>query len=196
MLKTRAIVLKKVKYSESDLIVQLLIPEGGALSLMARGAQKSRKRFGGGVLEPCHHIEIQYQKSNRVDGLGILSEAHVIEDFQGLRTDYDRIELALWILDAVGKVSQEGDTQSAALFNLLGHGLKNLASVPDIKKFQVHFSLRFLHQQGVLDLEPWMKPWLAIPLASAATTELPDFQDRQAYWAREQVEKYISQAAV
>lgn len=50
-LVTPAIVLRRVAYGESDLVVTLLAPELGRVSALARSARKSSRRFAGG-LEP------------------------------------------------------------------------------------------------------------------------------------------------
>jgi DNA repair protein RecO (recombination protein O) len=197
MFKSRAIVIRKTKYSESDLIVQVLTPDGGKVSLMARGAVKSRKRFGGGLLESGNHLEIQYQKSNKPDALSILNEAILIDDFADLRKNYERLELALWIIEIVGKVSQEGDEQSAALFNLLGQSLRALSQANQTEAFQLHFCLRFLHQQGVLAVEGWMQAWLKTPLAQFAQIENEQkFSSAQLHWCKEQVLQYVANASL
>ena len=43
------IVVGHVDYGEADRIVHLLTPEQGRVAAMARGARKSRKRFGGAL---------------------------------------------------------------------------------------------------------------------------------------------------
>lgn len=44
--RVTALVVRKVDYGEADRIVTLLSPERGKLSAMARGARRSRRRFG------------------------------------------------------------------------------------------------------------------------------------------------------
>lgn len=167
--KNRFILLKKVRYGEADLIIQALSPQGGRSSFMARGALKSKKRFGGGVLEPGHFVLLTYQSvpsgSNR---LQILKEASLIEDFKGLREDYDRLDFALKALEIVGKVSQEGDSNSEFLFNIIGHTLRALESSDDIEPIRFQFFLKLLLQQGVLTVEPWMEGFLKEPLSQHA----------------------------
>ena len=54
---TRALLLRRVDYAESDLVLSLFTVELGRISALARGARKSRRRFGG-VLEPMHTLEV------------------------------------------------------------------------------------------------------------------------------------------
>ncbi|MCX7978278.1 MAG: DNA repair protein RecO, partial [Bdellovibrionaceae bacterium] len=69
----------------------------------------------------------------------------------------------------VSRVGQEGDRASPELFNLLGHLLKNLASGGDIGILRLQFYLKFLYQQGVLQLEPWMSAFLQLPFSEHQT---------------------------
>lgn len=163
--KDRFIILKKIKYSEADLIIHGLSTRGEKLAFIARGALKSKKRFGGGVLEPTHFVTFTYKQASESGQLNVLQEATLMNDFPGLRTDYDRLETALHILECVSKVSQEGDKDSEFLFNLLGHALKSLETASDILVLKMHFYLKFLLQQGVVNAEPWMAPFLKTNLA-------------------------------
>ncbi len=58
LLRTPALLLKKVPYRESDLMLVLFSERYGKLTVGARGAQNSRKRFGGS-LEPIHTLEVE-----------------------------------------------------------------------------------------------------------------------------------------
>lgn len=191
--KNRFIILKKVRYSEADLIIQALSPEGGKMSFIARGALKSRRRFGGGVLEPGNFVQLTYHVGG--GQLATLKEAAVINDFHGLRKDYDRLEFALRAIEAVGKVSQEGDTMSAFLFNLLGNSLKALEAAPDLRPVKLQFWLKLLFQQGVLTAEPWMTPFLKASLSDyESLTGEAKQEERRIPGLEMLVEQYVKNA--
>lgn len=164
------IILKKVKYSEADLIITALSAKGEKKSFLARNALRSKKRFGGGVLEPTHYVKLTFIDKEDKSQLNILEEAQLVNDFQNLRKNYDLLELSLHALECIQKVSLEGDQNSAALYNLLGHALKNMAKEnmvydKDIPILKLQFYLKFLSEQGVLLLEPWMSPYLKTNLS-------------------------------
>lgn len=163
--KNRFIILRKIKYSEADLILHALSPQGEKMSFIARGALRSKKRFGGGILEPTHFVSLTFKQAAQEGQLNVLQEASLINDFAGIRKDYDRLDLALHALDCVSKVSQEGDKTSEFLFNLLGHTLKAIETAQDPLVLKMHFYLKFLLQQGVVNAEPWMAPFLKTNLA-------------------------------
>lgn len=158
--KDRFIILRKIKYGEADLILHALSPRGEKMAFMARGALRSKKRFGGGILEPSHFVSFTYKAAAEQGQLNVLQEAVLVHDFVGIRQDYDKLELALHVLDCVSKVSQEGDQNSEFLFNLLGNTLKAIESTQDVLVLKMHFYLKFLLQQGVVQAEPWMAPFL------------------------------------
>lgn len=167
LMKAKMIVLKKTKYSESDLIIHGLLESGIKVSLIAKGALASKKRFNGGVLEPTHHIEVQYQEAKSQVGLAILTEALLLHDFAKIRVDYERIETALEVIDWANHVGQESGEGMQETYHLLGHALSSLETVENLDSFRVHFMIRFLNQQGVLDFEPWMEPYLKTPMAKS-----------------------------
>lgn len=197
--RTKAIVLRKTKYAEADLILSFLNTRGEKISCIARGALKSKKRFAGGILEPTHFLEIQYKtSSSKPDQLGVLEEAQLIDGFEKLRTDYDRLEVALFIVDCVYHIGQEGDSGSEALFNLTGHALKTLQEAKDLKKFKLHFMLKLLLQQGSLEPEEWMKAYLKLPMTDNENRDL--IQDSKlgfhAIWAESQISEYLKRAEI
>ena len=155
--KDRVFILKKTRYGESDLILNCMTPHGAKLNLFARSALKSKKRFGGGVLEPTHFIHVLYQDksgSSSVDQpLHTLKEASLIQGFPGLRSDYARLELAFHVVQMVSAVVRAGEIDSGDLFNLLGNTLKAAETSRDLPLLRLLFEAKLLAQQGVLALE-------------------------------------------
>lgn len=187
MIQTRAIVLKRYKFREADLIVHFLSVTGAKFNVIARGALRSKKRFSGGVLEPTHHVEIRLEEPKQEQQLYVLTEATLIDGFPELRKDYDKLNLALKIVEAAHTIAQEGDQLSSNLFNLIGHSLKTLQSVEQLDLFELHFFIKILYQQGVLEQEEWMGDLIGTPIHAhlnlsaenkSHTVHLPDV-DRQ-----------------
>jgi DNA repair protein RecO (recombination protein O) len=193
-LKTKAFILRATKYGEADLILNALTIDGEKVSLLARGALRSKKRFGGGVLEPTHFVELRYKKPLTENKIGTLEEAHLINGFEKLRESYDKVELALSIIESLSKVSQEGDAHSEGLFNLAGHSLRSLEKAKDLKTFRLHFYLKLLFQQGVLEPESWMNPYLGTSMAEHEKIEghQDPQKDLHMHWAENQLREYLA----
>lgn len=165
--KARFILLRKIRYAEADLIVHALSAKGGKYSFIARSALKSKKRFGGGVLEPGNYVEFSFQVKSE-GSMFVLTEAKIIEDFQGIKKSFEQVEFMLKVLELTGKIAQEGDENSEFLFNLVGHCLRAIekASVESLPIVKLAFYLKLMYQQGVLEFEPWMRPLLKSELKS------------------------------
>ena len=176
--KEKFIILKKTKYSESDLIIHALSPTGAKLSFMARSALKSKKRFGGGVLEPTHFVSLTYKKGRSDGAMASLTEATLLDGFDEIRLDYDKLELALFILNCAYHVAQEGDSGSQFLFNLVGHSLRALQKSNKVNLLKLHFCLKFLYQQGVMSVDQWMTPFLKANISDhQSLSEIPEADD-------------------
>ncbi len=161
----RFIILKNIKYGESDLIIHALSCQGSKFSFIARGALKSKKRFGGGILEPTHYVNLTYKDTAEEGKLRVLNEAILIDDFKAIRSDYQKLDFSLFALHCASCVSQEGDMHSDFLFNLIGHTLRAAGTTKNIPLLKLHFCLKFLFQQGVVSIEEWMSPFLKINIS-------------------------------
>ncbi len=210
--RDRIIVLKKSVYRDSDLIIRGLNTLGAKVNFIAPAALKSRRRFGGGILEPTNFIEVVFQRpvkktssSNSGTQLNRICEAQMIKEFPGLRQNYDLIQTALSMVGLMDRLAREGEIQSSELFNLLGHALQTLSQQSDagvLITFRLHFLLRLLFQQGVLNQEEWMTPFLRNSLQGhqKLLVEIPElcsefYLDRLSE-IENVVQSYIENAAV
>lgn len=178
--KERVFILKVFKHSESDLIVHALNSSGARMNFFARGALKSRKRFAGGILEPTHYLEVSYKEGSSNDGdpLHSLLEAQLIREFVKLRTDYQRLETALYFLKVVHKLSQPGMVDAQDLFNLLGNALAAAEVSNDLAKLKLHFELKLLLTQGSLPSSDDLHPWLNTILGQHEMINIADSERR------------------
>lgn len=89
---TLALLLRRVEHGESDLVLSLFTEELGKVPVLARGARKSRKRFGG-VLEPFQTIRVHLDEP--VSGeLFALREASLEVTRLHLTADLDAMDAA------------------------------------------------------------------------------------------------------
>ena len=103
--KLQAIVLSTIDYGDSDRIASLFTLEHGRIRTFARGARKSRKRFGA-ALETFARIEIQARLKE--EGLSTLQQADIISVHPGIRGDLPRIAQALYACELVEAMTPEG----------------------------------------------------------------------------------------
>jgi DNA repair protein RecO (recombination protein O) len=178
--KDKVFILRKVRYGDADLILNCLNSRGSRLSFYARSALKSKKRFGGGVLEPTHYVQVVYEDKSGTspaeNPLHTLKEASLIADFPGVRTEYARIELALHFVRLISEIVRDGDIDSADLFNLLGNSLRAAETTSRLDRLRIHFEVKLLANQGVLPLEAEENELLQAAISAHETVTLSDEQ--------------------
>ncbi|MEI9913562.1 MAG: DNA repair protein RecO [Candidatus Saccharibacteria bacterium] len=92
---TKAIVLKRLNYADSDRIITVLTPEFGKLSLMARGVRKIKSKMAGGI-ELFSVIDVGFI-SGRGE-VGRLISARLDEHYGNIIHDINRVQLGYEIL--------------------------------------------------------------------------------------------------
>lgn len=113
---SQAIVLRTYDYGESDRIVSLYTKDFGRLHAIAKGAKRSRKRFGSG-LEPFTHIDAFFaDRENR--GLARLEQCQIIAAFHEIAEDVRRAVCGNYLLELVDTLTPERE-RHAAVFSLL-----------------------------------------------------------------------------
>ena len=113
-LRTKAIVLHRTKYGETDRILNLLTPEGRK-SCVAKGVRKEKSKLAGGI-EMFTVSEITLHESEKSD-LGILTSAKMSKSYLGIISSLDRFNLGSLIIKLTNRVSENVD--SPELFNLV-----------------------------------------------------------------------------
>ena len=146
------IILRAKSFKESDLILEAISKEGERVTLTAKNAVKSRKRFAGGVLEPLNFVEFFFTQAK--SGFFYIQEARIIYPFQKLRDSYAKLELAFYFLKLIAKGTHEGLQDNKSLFDLLGNSLKALESTDDLVTLKIHFEVKYLHFLGFLEEDP------------------------------------------
>src|SRR3954447_3953988 len=125
-LKTEAIVLRSIRYGEGDRVLHLYTPHRGRLSAIAKGARKTRSRFGGG-LEPFFRLDLILYEG-RGDMLTVTA-AHTADGYGRLRDDGRALDSAARACDAVARLFEQGDPNIAA-YHLLANQLALLDADP------------------------------------------------------------------
>ena len=105
MEKCEAILIRKIRLTESSLIVSWLTPDFGRIKTVAKGALRPKNRLMG-LLDLFHACEIQFQRS-RSGPLHSLREVSLQEAFPSLRSDYPRLALASYAVELIELATEE-----------------------------------------------------------------------------------------
>jgi DNA repair protein RecO (recombination protein O) len=123
-LKTEAIVLRSIRYGEADRILHMYTPRHGRLSAIAKGARRSRSRFGA-RLEPFFHVRAVLH-AGRGDLLTVTS-VDTITVHGALRDHAATLDAAARACDAVARLFETPDPHPE-VFRLLGNELALLSA--------------------------------------------------------------------
>jgi DNA repair protein RecO (recombination protein O) len=141
--KLRALVLSSLDYGDSDRIVSLFTLEHGRLKAYARGARKSRKRFGP-ALEPFARIDAHARIK---DGLSNLQQADIVCIYPAIRADLGRIAHALYACELVDVITPEGHPLPR-LYRLLAAYLERLETETAAEGDRRFFEINLLNILG------------------------------------------------
>src|SRR5256714_2081398 len=125
-LKTDAIVLRSIRFGEGDRVLHLYTPQRGRVGAIARGARKTRSRFGG-RLEPFFRLRLVLYEG-RSDLLTVTG-AETVAPHAHLRDDRAGLDAAARACDAVARLFEAGDP-NPAVFHLLANELGLLDAEP------------------------------------------------------------------
>ena len=143
---TPAILLRRTDYGDFDLILTFLSVERGKISLIAKSAKKSTKRFAG-ILELFSLMEIVVS-TGRGHGLPVLQEAALISPFSAIRSDISKTAYASYWCELLNNWVEENQKQ-VPLYYLLKHALSQLdGGAPASAETSIFFQMRLLRLSG------------------------------------------------
>jgi len=141
--KTQGIVLRKVDFSETSLILTFLTRDYGKVSTLAKGAKRSGKKAVGSLDMLCLADIVFLQKSS---GLHTLTEYEVTDYFAGLYGGLKRLYAADYAIELVrDSVEQEACPD---VFELLAATLGRLVTASDLAPFVFAYELKLLSALG------------------------------------------------
>jgi len=143
---TRALLLKQVDTGESDRVVTLLTEDLGKVSAIARGARRSRKRFGAALaLFVLAEAELRTRTTST---LHVLTGYEALETHAGIGRDIAAITHASYATELVEALCPKGHADPA-LFELLLEMYGLLAREPPTSDRLRVFELRLLTEAGL-----------------------------------------------
>jgi DNA repair protein RecO (recombination protein O) len=141
-----AVLLRRLDYGDFDLILTLLSLQRGKISLIAKYAKKSTKRFAG-ILELFSLMEV-VASTGKGRGLPVLQEATLISPFSTIRHDIIKTAYASYWCELINNWVEENQKQ-VQLFFLLKHVLTELDSGESAAaQISILFQMKLLHLTG------------------------------------------------
>jgi DNA repair protein RecO (recombination protein O) len=110
--KTKGVVLRTIDIGEADRILEIFTDDLGKVRAVARGVRKIRSKLAG-HLEPFTYVDLLLAKGR--GDLPVIAGARTITHYQGIRTDLDRVAVASYLSELVGKLNADADVSRQVL---------------------------------------------------------------------------------
>lgn len=121
--KTRAIVLKAIRYGDNSLIVKILTEQNGLRSFMVKGAFNKNAKIRAALFQPLTLLDIVSAKSR--GELGYLKEAGIEYSYKDIPVNINKNAIILFICELLSKAIQETETDRE-LFCFVHNALTHL----------------------------------------------------------------------
>lgn len=140
-----AIVLRTRPFGETDKIVSFFTQHHGRLTGIAKGAQRSRKRFVNS-LESFSRVNLTFQDRPH-SNLAFLISAELVHDPRALMADLDRLAHASYLVEITEGLIGERE-ENPAVYHHLMEGLRHLEENGTSLRFLTLFELKLLRLAG------------------------------------------------
>ncbi|MBI2881172.1 MAG: DNA repair protein RecO [Candidatus Tectomicrobia bacterium] len=140
-----ALVLRRFKLGEADLIVSFLTRERGKMRAVARSSRRPKSKFAG-ALEPLSRVHLEYYGRENAD-LFRVNSADVLRSFDKLRRDYEKVKSALVLAELLDRLLEDGEAQPA-IFDLSLGVLDWMEGKDSAEDPLIFFEVRFLRELG------------------------------------------------
>ncbi|WP_304130157.1 DNA repair protein RecO [Ignavibacterium album] len=132
IIKTSAVVLGKMNYSDSSLIVTLYTEHNGKVSAIVKGARSPKSKLSM-IVDTLNHIEVIFYKKESRE-LQIVSSADLISHYPNIKSDLESTKYAFAVLELVRNLTIENESNNRlfkGLVKILDH-FENKKETPAI----------------------------------------------------------------
>ena len=141
-----AIILRRIEYGDYDYILTFITPYHGKVSVIAKNAKKSVKRFSGS-LELFYGLNVVIREGRSVS---FLEEVYIEKTFSNIRSDIMRTAYACYWSEIIVQWIEEGTPQKK-LYDLLEFALDELDKKQRTpEEISIIFQMKFLEITGFL----------------------------------------------
>ena len=150
-IKSPGLILHKIPFSETSIILKVYTRESGLISLIAKGAKRPKSKFRG-LLDAFHELQFMYPEKSKSELL-ILSEATFLSDFPQIKIDPSRQALACLVLEVYLRYLH-GPLGHEPLYALLFNTLKKIENERDPASYSLLLNTFLLHFCAQLGFSP------------------------------------------
>lgn len=177
MTKTRAIVLRQLRYGDSSLIVDMLTEELGRLSFSVRLPKTSRGKLRKQLFQPLTQVELELDYRER-QRLQRLRDIRIATPYYNIQTDAAKLAEALFLAEFLHYATRD-EQQNRPLFAFVSASMEWLdAATRGYANFHLVFMIRLSRFVGFFPNLDGYVPGCCFDLREARfTTLVPTHRD-------------------
>lgn len=145
LFRDEGIIIRERPLGEADKLLTILTRSRGKITASARGARRTRNRLLGATQLFCQSRFLFLTGK----GLATVGQAEIIEPFQGLRDNLERLAYASYFAELVDGFSGEEDSQPA-IFDLLRSLFAGLLATQDMELLVRYGELKLVSLAGFM----------------------------------------------
>lgn len=142
------LILRIAPHGESDKLVTWYSAQNGRITAIAKGAQKSRRRFSN-KLEPFSLLHFYYRPPRSASGLYFLEDADLIQANLQMRQQYPKYLAASCIAELTLRFTRELDADRR-VYSLLTWTMEEMTRTGRFFKYPLFFHLKLLQLAGYM----------------------------------------------
>ncbi len=124
LIKTRAVVLHRFPYAESDIIAKMYTEKNGMVAVLVKGVRKQKPKISAACLQPLSIVEtVYYHKVSRE--IQNIRDLKILYPFKSIPFDHSKRSLAVFLAEVLLK-SIFSSEKDQALFDFIIHAIKFL----------------------------------------------------------------------
>lgn len=136
--KSEAIVLRKTKFSDTSLIIQIYTKEKGKISALLKGARSSKSKIGSKI-DLINHVEVIFYNKEEKD-LQLVTQVNLINHYPNIRESLDKIKYASAVCELILKLVPENEPND----KIFRGSVKILKLINDAKNNEAYIFAQFL----------------------------------------------------
>ena len=142
--KIQGIVVSEVDYKESSKIINVLTPEYGIIGFIARGTKKVKSNLSGVSSKLTYgYFHVNYKEN----GLSSLIEVDIINRFNNIKKDINKISYAVYLLELADRVYRHDTDKN--IYEMLIASLIKIDEGYDYQVISHIFELKMLEFLGI-----------------------------------------------
>ena len=161
LIKTKGIIFKAIKYSETSLILDIYTEEKGLRKYIISGVRNKRSKVKTGLLQPATLIDmVAYSRDNKP--MNRIKEIKAAKIYQSIPFDLMKGTISLFMVELAQKTIKE-EERNPDLFNFLFNQFAELDDLNTLNpNFHLHFMLDLSRYLGFYPGGNWsvVTPWL------------------------------------